>query len=380
MRRYMTILILVILSMVLTVGCNNQREVSPDVPIVSEEVIEAVNTEKNVSESSNLLERFYLLLTPYSEAKDLVNFFKENIAESNEEEAKIMVDWITIYQTEVFERFNKTNLLYEQEYNLAYFEKMGGALNPDMFDEIENDEVRLEFEDLANSFLTIVMYKQNLHVVTDWEMLSTFKDYFSDEFNRSIENKINTRDSYLQRDFNQFPESSEFIWLSESIIDDNKHLDILKLSSFNDAFITNKVNEAIASSIVELSKGKESYAVSMFSIYNNVKYTSVFVSLRYVNDDGNINYNERAISFDLESGKEVTLDSFLGLSEADSINFANSIAGTDFSKMPHMELYEAGIILKARKEDDSVIRFGYIPLKDLIAFTTDEILLTWYNY
>jgi len=380
MRRYMTILILVILSMVLTVGCNNQREVSLDVPIVSEEVIEAVNTEKNVSESSNLLERFYLLLTPYSEAKDLVNFFKENIAESNEEEAKIMVDWITIYQTEVFERFNKTNLLYEQEYNLAYFEKMGGALNPDMFDEIENDEVRLEFEDLANSFLTIVMYKQNLHVVTDWEMLSTFKDYFSDEFNRSIENKINTRDSYLQRDFNQFPESSEFIWLSERIIDDNKHLDILKLSSFNDAFITNKVNEAIASSIVELSKGKESYAVSMFSIYNNVKYTSVFVSLRYVNDDGNINYNERAISFDLESGKEVTLDSFLGLSEADSINFANSIAGTDFSKMPHMEFYEAGIILKARKEDDSVIRFGYIPLKDLIAFTTDEILLTWYNY
>ena len=118
----------------------------------------------------------------------------------------------------------------------------------------------------------------------------------------------------------------------------------------------------------------------MFSIYNNVKYTSVFVSLRYVNDDGNINYNERAISFDLESGKEVTLDSFLGLSEADSINFANSIAGTDFSKMPHMEFYEAGIILKARKEDDSVIRFGYIPLKDLIAFTTDEILLTWYNY
>lgn len=380
MNRSVTVFLIVIMSLTFIVGCDSQREVSTDVPAVTEETTIAVNIEKNVPENSDLLESFYLLLTPDSEAIDLVNFFKENVAESNEEEAKIMVDWITVYQTEVFERFNKTNLLFEAEYSKAYFDEMEGNFCPDKFDEIENDEIRLEFENLTNSFLTIVMYKFNSYVVTDWEAILSFKEYFSEEFNLSIQNKINSTDFYLERDFNQFPDSSEFKWMSESIINDNKHLDILKLSSSNDAFITNKVNELIASSIVELSKGKESYAVSMFSIYNNMKYTSVFISLRYLNEAGNTNYNERAISFDLESGKEVTLDSFLGLSESDSIEYANNIAGTDFSMMPYMEFYEAGIILKARKDDDSVIRFGYISLKDLIEFTTEEILLSWYNY
>lgn len=158
-----------------------QQETTSVSPETTTEVASTTKTEEETStsapEESRLLEDFEALLSPESTAADLANFMFQGNIYASPEEMETMLEWLLIYQTEPI--LDIGDKLYEEAYYLALNDTMGGQINPDKIQAIEDEDVRDDFQLIYDSFLTIVRYEETPVLETDWTRLLDYKDTYS---------------------------------------------------------------------------------------------------------------------------------------------------------------------------------------------------------
>jgi hypothetical protein len=200
--------------MLILSGCKQtpveENPSEPDEPTVVEPVEEEPEPIVEEPVESLIIEEFSELLTGESNAADLGNFITIHISEVNPEEAEMMIEWLVIYQTELIHMMN--GQIYQNSYMDVLNNDLGGVLDPTKIDQIADEQIREEFQDLIDAYLTIVRYEETPSVETDWHDISSLSPFFSEDFKAMtiLNDKIQNFD-YNRRD-------PDFIALAEDAI------------------------------------------------------------------------------------------------------------------------------------------------------------------
>lgn len=171
---------IILIAILLVTGC---QEKTVETPV--DEI------EEPTEESSNqLLEDFKTILESEDvNSSDIGQYIESVKSEASASEMEVMIEQLVLYQSETIEDMNRK--IYDDHYMEALNETMGGVLEPNLVETIENETVKADYQKLVHSYLTIVRYEETPVTETDWEALREFNDVVSDDF-RTL---INLRDN-----------------------------------------------------------------------------------------------------------------------------------------------------------------------------------------
>lgn len=261
-----TIIILLILLGI--TGCS-QNNKEPEVENKKEyikpvdEEVEAVEEEasSNIGEEE-IMEEFLNMINPYTSARDLGEYIEEKIEYVGQENAEEMLKWLVIYQTEIIDDFNRK--IYEPGYLEALNENMDGVLDSRKINNIEDEEIRSDYQNLVDSFLTIVKYGEHPVVETNWKRLDKFSSYVSE----NCREMIKLYDKIQNYEYNR--EELDIGGISQDII---KTENIL--GKEESKFIKEKLNQLYSQQIYALLVGPEGSYLDMWLEKSSEDYREI---------------------------------------------------------------------------------------------------------
>jgi hypothetical protein len=179
-------MVLLVAGIMVLAGCSpapvEDREVKEPPKEDSESVAEIVD-EEIITERGIIMEMEELVASG-GQAGELGLFVRRNISEASVEEAEKMIEILVIEQLGMIEKVN--SVIYKPEYMDALNKDMKGVLNPELILNIEDEDVRGVFQDMADGFLDIVRYEETPVAETDWETLSELNKFFSEDFSAMV--------------------------------------------------------------------------------------------------------------------------------------------------------------------------------------------------
>lgn len=180
-------------------GCTPQTT-TPSPTKTSETITTGLTETTDAPETSqapeSLMDRFEALLVPSSNAGDLGLFIKEYGQEATPEEAQIMLEWLIIYQSDLILKIN--DLIYTEAYANPLYDVMGGMLDPSKVSDIEDPQVREDYQTLVDGYLTLVRYEETPVIETDWSALAALEGVFSQELAAFLTLKASSHAAYSE--------------------------------------------------------------------------------------------------------------------------------------------------------------------------------------
>lgn len=169
--------------------------VEPIEPIAIEEAIEL----EEVIERSEVMVDFQSLIKPSYTSVDIALFIEDRINEARPSEAEYMMTYLMVYQTEFIKQGE--DVLFLAEYMDALNNDMDGILDKTKISNIDNEKIRVFYQNLSDSFLTIVRYEETPVVEIDWDKIADLEATFSSGFQyvvdaRSYKGEIDYLDYY----------------------------------------------------------------------------------------------------------------------------------------------------------------------------------------
>jgi len=178
MKRANKVAIIILIILITATGCKNMDLENKEDPNIDEDG-QTNGEDVNVTEEQKVMNKFLDMINPETTADDLGAYIRENISYVNEKHAEEMIQWLTIYQTEAINEFNEK--ISEPSYLDVLIEDMEWVLDESKIENIENKEVKQDYQNLIDGYLTIVRYQETPVVETDWKALSKLSDYVSDD-------------------------------------------------------------------------------------------------------------------------------------------------------------------------------------------------------
>jgi len=199
------------------------------------EEIPEINPQANET-IPTLFEGYKALLTADTTAADLGNYIKDHIEDVSTQEAEEMIQWLIIYQTDLYQHYLYN--AYESPYLDALNDTLGGVLDPTKINAIENDTVRATYQNLSDGFMTIVRYEESPYAQTDWSAIAAYKDLFSEEFAYLV----NLRDQYAKTSIRDTYDIAEDIVILEDMIHrTNNPFHFAQLTDFHDELVNDLI-------------------------------------------------------------------------------------------------------------------------------------------
>ena len=166
MKNSKKLLAIIVATSVLTLGCT-ETSTNPSKDIVKEET--DTGTNKN---ETKIMDDFMKLIKPETNASDIGNYIRDNIKLVSKSNSEKMIEYLMIYQTEIIEDFNEK--MGRTDYIEALNKDMGGELEASRIKNISDEEVKQDYQNLIDGYLTIRRYEENPVVETDWKELSKY--------------------------------------------------------------------------------------------------------------------------------------------------------------------------------------------------------------
>ena len=156
---------------------------------------EVVDEEANNSDESQLWLDFMNMVKQGTSASTLAAYIDSNISSASILEADGMIQWLLIFQTSAIQDGN--NRVYTEEYINALNYDMDGTLNPDLIPKIQDDAIASFYQNLYDAHLTIVRYEETPVVETNWDALTSYLDYVSEDLAYIIQENVDYRYGFL---------------------------------------------------------------------------------------------------------------------------------------------------------------------------------------
>jgi len=131
-------------------------------------------------EDITVMDGFNALLDQTSLAGDLGNYITVHFTETTIEELETMIEWLIIYQSEDMDNMNQ--IIYDDPYFNALNVDMGGVLDPEKVQNIQDFTVRKDFQNMVDGYMTIVRYEETPVIETDWAALEILVPNVSENF------------------------------------------------------------------------------------------------------------------------------------------------------------------------------------------------------
>lgn len=176
MRRRYRFLIIFTLVLILSVSC---KDVKPEQPgDISNGVEDEGGANGGVGEvednenprAEEIMGEFLDLFEAKNDAADLGIYIRENIKDVEKDDAEKMIGLLLVSQTEIIDGFIEK--LFAPEYLRALNEDMGGILDKNKLEDIQDENVRKDYKKLVDGFMTIIRYEETPVVETDWKELN----------------------------------------------------------------------------------------------------------------------------------------------------------------------------------------------------------------
>ncbi|SFI27045.1 hypothetical protein SAMN05192551_11052 [Tindallia magadiensis] len=173
-----------------TTGC--QQPASTEPVSTEEETVETTETietteREETSEGFNqaFMEKWEQVLDPQeNSAASIGLFIREHGAEATTQEMERMIEKLVLHQAGLIDTFHQK--IYDEAYMEALNHTMGGQLTPEKIGDIENEEVKKDYQQLVDAYLTVVRYGDTPAIETDWEALTYYEEAVSETFSRWI--------------------------------------------------------------------------------------------------------------------------------------------------------------------------------------------------
>ncbi len=183
-------LLLIIAITFYTYGCQNQvPPTETETPPVVEEPETPGESDGEVEPpeepSQDLVDELNMILKQEETgASEIGLFIREHAETASVSEMERMIEKLILYQAPLAEAINQKT--YTGPYMKALNETMGGVLAPEKIDDIEDEEVRKDYQQLVDAHMTVVRYEETPVAETDWKALNAYEDDVSESFARLI--------------------------------------------------------------------------------------------------------------------------------------------------------------------------------------------------
>lgn len=247
---------IIVLSLTLS-SCTNATS-EPSITMAATETTTEVNEPTTEAEMTTappettlalptLLDNFNTLLTQDTHAGDLGLFIRENIGDASPEEAEFMLKWLLIYQSELILKIN--DVIFTEAYANPLHQDMGGMINPELINNIQDVEIRADYQALVDGFMTLVRYEETPVIETDWKALSTLKDAFDVDMSDFLELR---GDAHFNGSTSYY-EMAERVVIVENMIEDT-----------NDSYLKLHLNKLHTNLVYDVLIGPEGSHMAVF--------------------------------------------------------------------------------------------------------------------
>lgn len=111
-------------------------------------------------------------------APELAAYMKENIQGVSKADADLLLERLVLLHLDLSASMN--NKIWDVPYMTALNDTLGGVLDADKISDIQDDDVRADFQAVSDSMMTMERYEETPVFETDWAALEALKDAFSD--------------------------------------------------------------------------------------------------------------------------------------------------------------------------------------------------------
>ncbi|GAU80009.1 hypothetical protein [Fusibacter sp. 3D3] len=429
-----------------------------------EEVInqEEASDEEVQQVKSPLIQNLENLLLDDADSVMVAAYVQDHIKEASPEEADQMIEILLQMQTALIQKSHE-GLLYDSAYMEALNNTMGGVLDPEKINEIENEAVRSFYQSVVDSELTMVRYEETPVLETNWESIQAYQATFTEPFQMVIDfqdynnllraedvedlvNRVYAMEEMLLKSSNGFakseltelystyvsrilagPEGSYLYRLGDASDDYYKKMVVAiegheksgfaketqvmmaeETKTFNhlidivdayrsnnpygehrweksvkeegdvkvvtlsyegeDASVSKRINAILQSAKAELieSLGASNYQIDMYKAYQSGDYATIQIYINYIAEDGQAEYDEKAVNLDLKNGILLTLNTLLKSGEDGLLDEVNTLAESDFETIPNFSLTTTGLLLTEPKESSPNIDHAVITMDQLL--------------
>ncbi|SDZ15955.1 hypothetical protein [Tindallia californiensis] len=167
-----------------TTGCQPTEPTEPTEPVSTEQET-VISEEAPGGFSPDLMEKWEQVLEQQENSAAAIGLFiREHGAEASAQEMEMMIEKLVLHQAGLKNRFHQK--IYSQAYMEALNQTMGGKLTPEKIVDIEEEEVKRDYQELVDAYLTVVRYGDTPAVETDWEALKQYEEAVTQRFSRWI--------------------------------------------------------------------------------------------------------------------------------------------------------------------------------------------------
>lgn len=334
-------------------GCKSiiQEPEETDIPL--ETTIETIVEEEPIIEqpTESVLSIFNEMVKGNAKASELGLYIKDNIAEASTEEAEYMIEMLIIYQEELIQKMH--DVIYNPGYMKALNQTMGGILDGELVDQIEDDIIREDYQNLLDAYLIIVRYEETPVVEVDWERINQLNVYFSEDFatlTRFYDKIQNYRYNRVELDV---PAIAKDAYLIEQIILNNEK-----------SFLTWQLEMLYERQVAALLIGPEGSYIGLFVDRTGKEYEALVEIvdeypdaklsdlIRTLNDEDNDDFQENLNlindynMFGLRSDNKLVSDSFIKGNDTYELNLISMPNNPGLEEKVNNEILKSTEVLK----------------------------------
>lgn len=264
MKNSKKFLAIILVTSVFALGCTDTNN-NPSKDIVKEEI--DTETETNTDETK-IMGDFMKLIKPETNAGDIGKYIRDNINQVSKPNSEKMLEYLMIYQTEIIEDFNEK--LGRTDYIEALNKDMGGELESSRIKNISDEQIKQDYQNLIDGFLTIRRYEENPVVETDWKALRKYEPYVNEELKQlfKMHKKIQL-DEYLVEE-SEYNSITDRFAVSEDMV---KVEDILKANKSD--FIEWQANKLYDLQLSTLLVGPEGEYLELWMTKDSKDYKDI---------------------------------------------------------------------------------------------------------
>lgn len=345
--------VIAIVMLLMVSGCKSiiQEPEETDIPL--ETTIETIVEEEPIIEqpTESVLSIFNEMVKGNAKASELGLYIKDNIAEASTEEAEYMIEMLIIYQEELIQKMH--DVIYNPGYMKALNQTMGGILDGELVDQIEDDIIREDYQNLLDAYLIIVRYEETPVVEVDWERINQLNVYFSEDFatlTRFYDKIQNYRYNRVELDV---PAIAKDAYLIEQIILNNEK-----------SFLTWQLEMLYERQVAALLIGPEGSYIGLFVDRTGKEYEALVDIvdeypdaklsdlIRTLNDEDNDDFQENLNlindynMFGLRSDNKLVSDSFIKGNDTYELNLISMPNNPGLEEKVNNEILKSTEVLK----------------------------------